>query len=31
MKNLSDREIWIQELKDTQKSLKKKYIDKNDK
>ena len=31
MKNLSDGEIWIKELKETQKSLKKMYIDKNDK
>ena len=31
MKNLSDGEIWIEELKETQKSLKKMYIDKNDK
>ena len=29
--NLSDGEIWIEELKETQKSLKKMYIDKNDK
>ena len=31
MKNLSDGEIWIQELKETQKSLKRMHIDKNDK
>ena len=31
MKNLSDGEILIKELKETQKSLKKMYIDKNDK
>ena len=31
MNNLSDGEIWIEELKETQKSLKKMYIDKNDK
>ena len=31
MKNLSDGEIWIKGLKETQKSLKKMYIDKNDK
>ena len=28
---MSDGEIWIKELKETQKSLKKMYIDKNDK
>ena len=31
MKNLSDGEIWIKELKETQKSLEKMYVDKNDK
>ena len=31
MKNLSYGEIWIEELKETQKSLKKMYFDKNDK
>ena len=31
MKNLSDGEIWIKELKETQKGLKKMYVDKNDK
>ena len=31
MKNLLDSEIWIKELKEIQKSLKKMYIDKNDK
>ena len=31
MKNLSDGEICIKELNETQKSLKKMHIDKNDK